>query len=177
MNWKDCPQSLIEIELKSNKITNIVWKGCSQNLVEIVLRDNQITHICWENCPQSLKSIDIYRNKIKEMIWKGCPRGLIKITLKGNQITELNWKYVPWDLKLQNEDLANKYNEYKKSRDNIPDLPYQCSTQRHKEFMKALTHTFLLPPKISGFKSPYYEFKLYENGGISYRDAMKEMTS
>ena len=73
--------------------------------------------------------------------------------------------------------LSNPYKKYKESRNNIPDLPYQCTTSKHKEFMDELTHTFLLPPKDNkiGFDSPYYKYKLYKNGGISYKEIMKKL--
>jgi hypothetical protein len=71
------------------------------------------------------------------------------------------------------KELNDQFNEYKKNRNNIPDLPF-ISDER-KEFMDELTYTFLLPPKESGFESPYYKYKLYKNGGVSYQDAMKEM--
>jgi hypothetical protein len=88
----------------------------------------------------------------------------------------MNWKYVPWDLKFLDKEFDTSYKEYKKSRDNIPDLPYQCILDKHKKFINELTHTFLLPPSHNGFDSPYYKFKLYKNGGVSYRDVMKEIT-
>ena len=87
-------------------------------------------------------------------------------------------KYVPWNLTFEyNEDLCNKYNEYKESRDNIPDLPYQCTTDEHKEFINDLMETFYLPPLSDDneFDSHYYKYPLYKNGGISYRDAMKNI--
>jgi len=66
--------------------------------------------------------------------------------------------------------------EYKKSRNNIPDLPY-ISDER-KKFINELTYTFLLPPPqncIGKFDSPYYEYPLYKNGGISYKYVMEEI--
>jgi hypothetical protein len=85
---------------------------------------------------------------------------------------------VPWDLRFPYDKiLTDKYNEYKKSRNNIPDLPYQCMTDKHKKFINALTYTFLLPPSYGGLDSPYYKYPLYKNGGVSFREAMDAMTS
>ena len=71
--------------------------------------------------------------------------------------------------------LSNPYKKYKESRNNIPDLPY--IPQRHKNLLDELAHTFHLPPKDNkiGFDSPYYKYKLYKNGGISYKEIMKKL--
>ena len=181
INWEGCPQSLTHIYLSNNQISEINWKGCPQSLTHIGLSNNRISKMNWEGCPPpGLAEIYLGNKSITKMNWEGCPQGLTKIELFSNPITEINWKYVPWNLEfIFYCDLIIKYEEYKESRNNIPDLPYQCTTDEHKEFMNVLTHTFLLPPKENkvGFDSSYYKFKLYENGGISYRDAMKEMTS
>jgi Leucine-rich repeat (LRR) protein len=134
----------------------------------------------WEGCPPNLTEFSLHNNKITKLNWEGCLTNLDTIWLSNNQITELNWEGCPWNLEFPfNVELTNKFIEYKKSRNNIPHLPYQCMTNEHKAFINDLTHTFLLPPKDNeiGFDSPYYKYELYKNGGISYKEVVKEFNN
>ena len=176
INWKGCPQNFSEIHLTNNLITKMNWEDCPQGLNTIGLNGNQIIEMNWEGCSQELTYIDLTNNQIIKTNWEGCSQELIYIYLFGNQIIDMNWRYIPWNLEFVYQDeLNDKFNKYKIRRDNIPDLPY--ISPKHKAFINELTYTFLLPPPHNGFDSSYYKFKLYKNGGVSYQDAMKEMTS
>ena len=167
INLEEFPKTLTRIDLSHNDIQEINWKGCPWYLTHIDLHNNQIKEIILEDCPGSLTWIDLSENEIKEINWNDCPKNLTTIWLDYNQIQEMNWKYVPWNLKgFKSGILMNKYERYKKSRDNIPDLPW--ISQERKNLIHEIDHVSLLPPKISALK-------VFKKGGYSFRENVQEL--
>jgi hypothetical protein len=131
-------------------------------------------------CSQRLTSINLNDNRIINVNWRYCPQSLTSINLNANRIANIDWRHVPWNLDFRNNGLNDIYKEYKESRNNIPDLPFvpplPFISDKRENFLESLSHTFHLPPKDNkiGFQSPYYKYDLYENGGICFREDVKE---
>jgi Leucine-rich repeat (LRR) protein len=50
MNWDSCPNSLTEINLSKNELSEINWVGCPPGLTTIGLSYNKITQMNWDSC-------------------------------------------------------------------------------------------------------------------------------
>src|SRR5919199_905000 len=82
--------SMTELDLGSNKITDISFLGSLTNLTTLALYNNQITDISFLGSLTNLTTLNLSYNQITDISFLGSLTNLIKLYLYNNQITDIS---------------------------------------------------------------------------------------